>query len=415
VDNPFDLLSLLLGLAALLGIINYRLFRLPSTVGLLLGALALALLAGGIDRALPILGLHRLLHGALQRVDLPQTLLKGFLGFLLFAGAMEVEFADLLQRKWTTLALATIGTLLSTLLIGAGLVGITRAAGLDLPVAWCFTFGALISPTDPVSVLDMLRRAEVPPRLQATIAGEALLNDGIGVVLFVILAGLATGGEAVTPLGAVWLFLLEAGGGGLLGLACGGLAFLALKIVDDRNLELMISLALVSVTYCLAERIGVSGPVAVVVAGILIGNHGLRFATSPPAREHLERFWSLIDEVLNALLFLLIGLEVAAISFDARYLLVGVCAIPLCLAARGISVVAAALPLNLSLPRRFAGMAILTWGGLRGGISVALALSLPGGPERDVLLAACYAVVIFTLTVQGLSVGRLARWLLKPA
>jgi len=413
MSNPFDLLAWLLGVAALIGLVNHHTVRLPHTIGLLVGGLFLALLLIAGDRLVPTLGLRGVLHAMLDRVDLPQTLLNGFLSFLLFAGAMELDLADLLQRKWTILALALGGTLISTLLIGFGFYGIGAAFGLGLPLIWCFLFGALISPTDPVSVMDVLRRVGVAPGMRAVVAGESLFNDGIGIVLFVVCAELAFGvAGSVTPFLIIRLFLLQAVGGVLFGLATGWLVYAAMRRIDDRNLELILSLALVSVTYSVSGLLGVSGPVAVVVAGIIIGNQGARFAMSAETREHLQRFWSLVEELLNGLLFLLLGLEIAALEPNWPRFIAAAASVPLALAARWCSVTLAALPLNLNETRKFAGLAILTWGGLRGGISVALALSLPAGSDRDLLLAACYGVVLFTIIIQGLTFGRVVSWLM---
>ncbi len=413
MSNPFDLLAWLLGVAALIGLANHHTVRLPHTIGLLVGGLFLALLLIAGDRLVPALGLRGVLHAMLDRVDLPQTLLNGFLSFLLFAGAMELDLADLLQRKWTILALALGGTLISTVLIGFGFYGIVAALGLGLPLIWCFLFGALISPTDPVSVMDVLRRVGVTPGMRAVVAGESLFNDGIGIVLFVVCAELAFGAAgSVTPFLIIRLFLLQALGGVLFGLATGWLVYAAMRRTDDRNLELILSLALVSVTYSVSGLLGVSGPVAVVVAGIIIGNQGARFAMSAETREYLQRFWSLVEELLNGLLFLLLGLEIAALEPNWLRFSAAAASVPLALAARWCSVTLAALPLNLNETRKFAGLAILTWGGLRGGISVALALSLPAGPDRDLLLASCYVIVLFTIIVQGLTFGRVVSWLM---
>jgi CPA1 family monovalent cation:H+ antiporter len=413
MSNPFDLLAWLLGVAALIGLANHHTVRLPHTIGLLVGGLFLALLLIAGDRLVPALGLRGVLHAMLDRVDLPQTLLNGFLSFLLFAGAMELDLQDLLQRKWTILALALGGTLISTVLIGFGFYGIVAALGLGVPLIWCFLFGALISPTDPVSVMDVLRRVGVTPGMRAVVAGESLFNDGIGIVLFVVCAQLAFGAAgSVTPLLILRLFLLQALGGVLFGLATGWLVYEAMRRTDDRNLELILSLALVSVTYSVSGLLGVSGPVAVVVAGIIIGNQGARFAMSAETREHLQRFWSLVEELLNGLLFLLLGLEIAALEPNWLRFSAAAASVPLALASRWCSVTLAALPLNLNETRKFTGLAILTWGGLRGGISVALALSLPAGPDRDLLLAACYGVVLFTIIVQGLTFGRVVSWLM---
>jgi Na+:H+ antiporter len=403
--SPFDLLATLLALAAIFGWVNHRLLRLPLTVGLLLLALASVVLLIAADAAVPGLGLKPAIQRILAGVDFPATLLNGFLSFLLFAGALEVDFADLYARRWTVLALATFGTVLSTGLIGAAFFAVSQAFGIGIPFLWCLVFGALISPTDPVAVLLVLKRVGIPSDLQATIAGESLFNDGIGVVLFYLFLSLAMNGGAHPqgPLAIAGLFLLEAVGGGLLGLAFGYAAFLLIRSVDDYNVELIISLALVTVTYSLAGTLHVSGPVAVVVAGLLIGNHGMELAVSEATRQHLETFWLLVDDTLNALLFLLIGLEIAAIDLAARALAVTAVMIPVVLAIRWLSVTASALPLNLRLPGRFRAFLVLTWGGLRGGISVAMALALPAMPYKDAMLTAAYGIVVFSIVVQGLS------------
>jgi CPA1 family monovalent cation:H+ antiporter len=409
--SPFDLLAFLLALAAAFGWLNRRLLGLPLTVGLLLLALAGAVLLIAIDAMAPGLGLKPAIRLVLDRVDFPSTLLNGFLSFLLFAGALQVDFVELFARKWTVLALATVGTVLSTGLIGVALLAVSTALGMAIPILWCLVFGALISPTDPVAVMLVLKRVGLPSALQATVAGESLFNDGIGVVLFSLLVSLAleSGAPPQGPFAIAGLFLLEAVGGGLLGLALGYAAFLLCRSVDDYSVELIISLALVTATYSLAGTLHVSGPVAVVVAGILIGNHGMRWAMSEATRRHLETFWLLVDDTLNALLFLLIGLEIAAVDLAFRALAATAVMIPLSLLIRWLSVAASALPLNLRLPHRFAVFLILTWGGLRGGISVALALALPTTPHKAAMLTVAYGIVVFSIVVQGLSLEWVAR------
>ncbi len=417
MQSAFDLLAILLVLAAVLGYLNHRFLRLPLTVGLLLLALGVAVLLIAADAAAPRFGLKLALRGMLAGVNLPVALLNGFLSFLLFAGALEVDFAELFARKWTILALATFGTMLSTALIAAALFAASAPLGLGIPLAWCLVFGALISPTDPVAVLLVLRRVGIPADLEATIAGESLFNDGIGVVLFSLLLSLAmnTGTHVQGPLEIAGFFLLAAVGGGLLGLALGYAAFLLIRGVDDYNVELIISLALVTGTYSLAGMLNLSGPVAVVVAGILMGSHGMERAMSETTRRHLEIFWLLVDDILNALLFLLIGLEIAAIDLN-RYALAATAAmIPIVLAIRWLSVTASALPLNLRLPGRFGAFLVLTWGGLRGGISVALALALPATPYKDTILTIAYGIVVFSIVVQGLTLERVARSALPAA
>ena len=402
---------MLLVASAGLAYLNHRVLRLPLTIGLLVGAFGLMLVLTGVDAAVPPLGLKPALRDLVASVNFSATLLNGMLAFLLFAGALNVNSADLLSRKGTVLTLATLGTLLSTALAAGMLFAASRGLGLGLSLGWCLVFGALISPTDPVSVLDALKRVGIPRPLQAIVAGESLFNDGVGVVLFTLMLALATG-AAPLELGAgriLLLFVLEAVGGGLLGLGLGYLAFLLLRRVDDYNVELIISLALAAGTYSLAGMLGVSGPIAVVVAGILIGNHGMTLAMSEATRQHLSTFWRLVEETLNALLFLLIGLEIAAIELVRANLLAMLVLIPAVLAIRWISVTLSALPLSLRLPDRFATLTILTWGGLRGGLSVAMALSLPDGPAKAPILTIAYGIVVFSIVVQGLTLERVAR------
>jgi monovalent cation:H+ antiporter, CPA1 family len=414
--SSFDLLASLLALAALFGYLNHRLLRLPLTVGLLLLALFSTGLLIAVGAGFPQLGLKLAIRGMLSSVNFPATLLNGFLGFLLFASALEVDFEELFARKWTILALAILGTVLSTILVAGALFGVAKGFGIDVPVAWCLVFGALISPTDPVAVLLVLKRVGISESLQAVIAGESLFNDGIGVVLFSLLLSLATGSAGGDhPLAIVGMFALSAFGGGLLGLGLGFVAFLMIRGVDDYSVELIISLALVTGTYSLAGMLGVSGPVAVVVAGILIGNHGVERAMSERTRQHLQAFWLMVDDTLNALLFLLIGLEIAAIDLKPQAIMAMAAMIPLVLAARWISVTASALPLSLRLARRFGSSVVLTWGGLRGGIAVALALALPPSPYKDELLTIAYGIVVFSIVVQGLTLEWVARHVLPRA
>jgi len=416
MQSPFDLLAMLLVLAAIFGYLNHRILHFPLTVGLLLLALLSAILLISVGAAFPHLGLRLAIRTLLAGVNFPVALLNGFLSFLLFAGALEVDFEELFARKWPILALAIVGTVLSTVLIAAALFAVSAALAIGIPFAWCLVFGALISPTDPVAVLLVLKRVGIPEALQAIIAGESLFNDGIGVVLFSLLLSLAIGsGGDHGPLTIAAAFLMSSVGGGLLGLALGYAAFLLIRGVDDYNVELIISLALVTGAYSLAGTLNVSGPVAVVVAGILMGNHGMQRAMSESTRQHLKTFWLLVDDTLNALLFLLIGLEIAAIDLEWHAILATAAMIPVVLVARWVSVTASALPLSLHLPGRFGSFLVLTWGGLRGGISVALALALPPTPYKDALLTIAYGIVVFSIVVQGLSLEWVARRTLPTA
>lgn len=409
MDAAFDLVALLLGLAALFGYVNHRFLRLPHTIGLVLIALAVSLAMLAIDALAPAWRLGAQARALLDEIDFAAALMNGLLSLLLFAGALHVDLSALMERRFAIGALATAGVLISTGLVGGGLWLVAGALGLALPFAYCLVFGALISPTDPVAVLGILKRVRVPPSLEAKIAGESLFNDGVGVVLFTILVAFATGAGEAGPGAAVGLFLLEALGGAALGLAAGGLAFFAMRSMDEHNIEVTITLALATVTYSLAHWLGVSGPIAVVVAGLLIGNHGTRLAMSATTREHVHSFWSLVDELLNSLLFILIGFEVVAVRSAAPLIAASALAIPLVLAARLVSV---AVPIWILGRRRSftpGAIPVLTWGGLRGGISVALALSLPPSPEREIIVTICYGVVIFSIVVQGLTLERLVR------
>ena len=376
-------------------------------------ALAASLVILALDAAVPAWGLGPSLRSALLDIDFSEALMQGMLSFLLFAGALHVDINALANRKWAITAMATIGVLISTFLVGFASWGAFRLVGLEVPLIYCLVFGALISPTDPVAVLGILKTVRVPPSLEAKIAGESLFNDGVGVVVFTIMVAIALGsghgGEGLDASAVAWLFLKEAVGGALLGLLAGGIAFLAIRSVDEHNLEVITTLALVMLTYQVAHYLRLSGPIAMVVAGLLIGNHGTRLAMSERTREHLTNFWTLIDEILNAVLFLLIGLEVLIIETQPAFVWATVLAIPLVLASRFVAV---GLPIAiLGTFREFTKGAVrmLTWGGLRGGISVALALSLPASAEKDVLVTVCYGVVVFSIVVQGLTIGPLAR------
>ena len=403
-------IATLLGLAAIIGYINHRFLHLPRTIGLVLIAMAASLIALGIDALIPGWGVGPGFRAVLVDIDFSDTLMQGMLGFLLFAGALHVDLGHLAKRGWAIAALATGGLLVSTGIVGVGIWFVFNLTGLNIPLIYCLLFGALISPTDPVAVLGILKTVKVPASLEAKIAGESLFNDGVGVVIFVILLAMATSGGNALDLGDITsLFLREALGGAVLGLVAGAVAFWALRSIDEYNLEVIITLALVTVTYEVAHMLHTSGPIAVVVSGLLIGNHGTRLAMSETTRAHLTNFWTLIDEILNAVLFLLIGLEVIIISTTPGLMWVSLIAIPLVLGARFVAV---AVPIGVfGLFRDFTKGAIpvLTWGGLRGGISVALALSLPNGDEKDAIVTVCYTVVVFSILVQGLTIGKLVQ------
>ncbi len=403
--DMFHLLAVVLTLSALFRYINVRFLRFPGVIGVMTIALLTSLGIILADR----LGfeLHEAASRIIDSIPLDRTLLHGMLSFLIFAGALQVNLGDLLEQKWMVLSLASIGVVLSTIIVGVLSFFAFSLSGLDMPLAYCFLFGALISPTDPISVVAMMKKVKARPDIEAMITGESLLNDGVGVVIFAILCELmgSAGSHAITASHVLQLFAQEAFGGFSLGLAAGGLAFLMLRSIDSYETEILITLALVTGGYALAETLHVSGPMAMVGAGILIGNHGRRLAMSSTTRQHLDDFWSVTDELMNAVLFVLIGLEMLIITVQPVVFTAAACAIPVVLAARMISV---SLPLAI---RGFDAMMVklLTWTGLRGGISVALALSLPSSPYRQSIITITYTVVVFSIMVQGLTAGKILK------
>ena len=404
--SVFTTAAVLVTLAALFSYINYRFLKIPTTIGIMLISLVMSL---------GLIGLHMLGWSSLEEqaeqmvrgIDFHEALMEGMLSFLLFAGALHINLNDLKEQKWVILSLATFGVLISTFLIGAMSWLILNQLGISLPFIYCLVFGALISPTDPIAVMGILKTVSAPKSLEIKIAGESLFNDGVGIVVFLIIVGLATGQADTQASEIILLLLQEAGGGALFGLVLGLSGFFFLRSIDNYQVEILITLALVMGGYSAASALHLSGPITMVVAGLVIGNHGRWFAMSETTRERLDNFWELVDEVLNAVLFVLIGLEILLLSISQQYVLAGVACIPAVLLARFISV---GVPITLLRSfRTFSPkvIRILTWSGLRGGISVALALSLPAGAERDVILTITYAVVVFSILVQGLTVAPL--------
>lgn len=408
--TPFDAAAILIVLAATLGYFNHRFLKLPPSIGLtVMGAVA-SLIVVAIDRLLPGSAIARDIVSFIAGIDFHNTLMNGMLSFLLFAGALHVDWSEMRRGGWPILILSTIGVVLSTVLVGLGVQFIAGLVGLAIPLAWCLVFGALISPTDPVAVMGIMKEAKLPPTLQATVAGESLFNDGVGVVVFAIILAAALSGQPLSVPHAAELLVIEAGGGALLGLITGWIAYRAMHSIDDYKVEVTISLAVVMGGYALASQLHVSGPVAMAVAGLIIGNPGVAHAMSDTTRDYLLKFWALIDDILNAVLFLLIGLEVVTIPSDGRLIVLGLAAIPLVLLARGVAVLGPLIVMRPFLSLGRLAPITLIWGGLRGGISVALALGLPEGNARAFALAATYIVVLFSVIVQGGTIARVIQW-----
>ncbi len=405
--NLFDTAALLITLTAVFSFINHLTLKLPTTIGVMLIGLLISLTL----LILKLLGLDLTIQASaiLKSIDFSQTLMHGMLSYLLFAGALHVNLADLNKQKWLITTLATLGVIASTTIVGVLLWFVLGCIGINLPFLYCLIFGALISPTDPIAVLAILRKANAPKSLETQITGESLFNDGVGVVVFLLISGFTLGEIDITFNSIIIFFFQEALGGAVFGFVAGGITYVMLKRIDNYQVEILLTLALVTGGYSLAHALHLSAPIAIVVAGLMIGNHGRGLAMSETTREHLDTFWELIDEILNAILFVLIGLEILIITFDSQLLLAGGFSIAIVLIARFISVSTPIFCIARfrKLPRGI--IKILTWGGLRGGISVALALSLPESVERETILTITYCVVVFSILVQGLTIGRLIK------
>ncbi len=400
----FDIIAILFTLSALFSYLNHRFIKLPPLSGVMLISLVISL----TFMILWHFGVNfeeQSIHELIGSINFEKIIFGGLLGLLLFAGALTIDINYIHENKWEIAVLAILGVILSTFIVGSLVYLISSIFHLDLSYMICLLFGALISPTDPIAVIGILKRLGIPKDIEVQIAGESLFNDGIGVVVFITLFDIVVGGRVFNLGSAAVLLTREVMGGILFGFAAGLVGYKMLKDIDNYVVEILITIALAIGGYVAASSLHISGPLAMVIAGLLIGNHGRQFAMSEKTRENLDKFWELVDEILNILLFVLIGIEVIIVPMKGKYLSLMLLVIPIVLIARLLSV---AIPLVVANPfKKFSAntISILTWGGIRGGISVALALSIPKDYHRDIILAMTYSVVVFSILVQSTTLG----------
>lgn len=412
--NLYNTFSIVIVLAAVIAYLNQRFLRLPNTIGVMIIAIFISVLLMLGSSFVPAFFQDTIV--LIDSVDFGKMLTGAVLGFLLFAGTIQIRIDDLKNQKLAVFLFSTVSVVLSTLIVGVLLYGLLRLLDMRVPLLQCFLFGALISPTDPVSVLAILKDAHISKTLETKIAGESIFNDGVALVIFFsILHAIRNPDEAVTVSQVAHVFMVEALGGLALGVGLGFVAVRALKSIDHYKVEVMITLAVVMGGYYLAGSLGVSGPLTMVAAGIIVGNYG-NFVMSDLTRDYLEKFWELVEEILNIMLFVLIGFELLLIKHFKYYWTVGLSTIVIVLAARFISIALPAIFIRMQEKLRLRTVFFLTWGGLRGGVSIALALSLTRGLHKDLFLFITYCTVVFSVVVQGLSIERLTgRWKRGPA
>jgi CPA1 family monovalent cation:H+ antiporter len=406
--NLYQTFTIIIVFAALFSYINYRFIRLPNTIGIMILSLVASLIMIAVNSLYPNLLVNS--REMISSIDFHEVLMDGMLSFMLFAGAIHINAAELKKEKATILSFSTLGVLISTIIIGTLLFGLCKLFEFNIDYIYCLLFGALISPTDPIAVMGILKEANIPKAMEIRIVGESLFNDGIAVVVFIsILQVINAGIDNVDPGKIVLLLLREAGGGIMLGLVLGYIGFYTLRTIDFYKVEIMITLAIVMGGYYLASYLHVSGPLAMVVAGIITGNQAREFGMSAITRDYVDKFWEIIDEILNAVLFFLIGIEMIIVEFSMQHFWIGLIGILIVLFARYISVLVPFLFLRKNNVFQSHSLTILTWGGLRGGISVALALSLPKGEFSNFFLTITYIIVLFSIIVQGLTIGRVVK------
>jgi CPA1 family monovalent cation:H+ antiporter len=410
--NLNEILAITVVLAAVFAYINHRWIKWPTTIGIMVLSLISSVILFALGESHSFLSAKAI--QLVSSIDFQDVLMNFMLSFLLFAGAIHIDAHKLKKERWPVIILATLGILISTFLVGGMVWGLFILFHYPVPFIYCLLFGALISPTDPIAVLGILKEAKIPVSLELKISGESLFNDGVAVVIFISIAEVArTGNFSAVAIGK--LFLQEAIGGLIFGFILGYLGFWALRSIDDYKVELLITLAIVMGGYFIAGNLHVSGPLAMVVAGIIIGNKVKQEGMSEQTRDYLGKFWEMIDEILNAILFLLIGFEMLIIKISATVFFIGVISILIALLARWISVLLPVYLLRYKIKFEKNAIAILTWGGLRGGISVALALSLGEKMYRDEFVLITYIIVVFSILVQGLTIGKVSKKLLAKA
>ncbi len=404
----YTVMYIILTFAIGIAYINHRFIRMQTTIAIMVSSLILSF-AFIIFGRYGMNGFEDQLADTLSRIDFHKLLMNGMLSFLLFAGAMTVEFNDLREYKWEIGTLASLSTVASTLIVGTAIYFLLNALNIHMQFIYCLLFGALISPTDPIAVLGMCKEVNAPRGLNTCVAGESLFNDGVGIVIFLTIYQVAFASGQPTWEQVVGLFFQQAIGGIIYGIFLGIAAYRLMRSVDDHKIQILITIAITTGGYALAEALNISGPLAMVVAGIFIGNRGRNFSMSQKSRESLDTFWEIIDEILNAVLFLLIGFELLILHISKTEIMAAVIAIPVVLAARYITV---SVPMSVfKIWRRYSPhtVSVMVWGGLRGGLAVALALALPAGKYRDLILAMTYAVVVFAIVIQGLTIKPLIK------
>ena len=412
MNSIIDVSAILISVSALFAYINQRFIGLPTTIGVLIIAMLVSV-SISVMGAFGFASLETYAQDLLSSIDFNETLLHGMLSFLLFAGAMHVNLNELREQKWLILSLATVGVCISTFLVGTATYYLLSALSCHLPYLYCLIFGALITPTDPIAVMATVKRLGIDKELETAIAGESLFNDGVGVVVFTVLVLLLNSSEHIDAAHVGIIFLEEAVGGIVFGVLLGAVGYYLINSIDNYKVEIMITLALVMGGYGLALYLHTSGPIAIVVAGLLTGNVLRKHAMSDKTRQSVDVFWELIDEILNVILFALIGLEILVIPFESEWFVAALLLILVVILVRTISVGLPVRIISLKVPVAPNLVKILVWGGLRGGISVALALSLPEGEARDLILFLTYVVVVFSIIVQGLTIGPFIKKLTK--